>query len=264
MLVNILKVTLVALDQNSRKVLNFFKQRGGSDFIDASQNCFFLMDEPGSVDDDNQAVFFSLRECFSKNFLACHPSTLRAILDFYEQVAKAQKISQEGRELTNKLESQFKTWHVNLSERIRLKRVIVLSSLKPITVVLGWVADVARQLSCISLDGKFLSQISVDDISQFNPDVILISDASLTLSETLSLYRSVLKAEETSAVKRGAVYFANPKYLNILALDPENLFQNLAFIVSALADLEAGYILPKNYFFKLFYLEAFRNQIEEL
>lgn len=257
-------MTLVALDQNSRKVLNFFKQKGGSDFIDASQNCFFLMDEPGSVDDDNQAVFFSLRECFSKNFLACHPSTLRAILDFYEQVAEAQKIPQEGRELTNKIESQFKSWHVNLSERIRLKRVIVLSSLKPVTVVLGWVADVARQLSCVSLDGKFLSQISVDDISQFNPDVILISDASLTLSETLSLYRSVLKAEETSAVKRGAVYFANPKYLNILALDPENLFQNLAFIVSALADLEAGYILPKNYFFKLFYLEVFRNQIEEL
>ncbi len=193
------------------------------------------------------------------NGIFCWPNQLDSIKNFYDLISKSLNSNTFGNEVFKKFESQIKTWLINFPDRIRLKRVVIIINFNPIVCFGAYLNDIIRLASCRNFDVEFDSVTSFKDLSDFNPDVIIVnseSDSGVILS-----FFDEESFPNVSAVKRGCVYIVKPEVVSFLDVSPDSLFLAGGIIVSALADLDSGYLTPKGSFYKLSYLQMFRHKL---
>jgi iron complex transport system substrate-binding protein len=183
--------------------------------------------------------------------------------DTFEDIGKAVGRAREGRELAQRIQAQLMDWVDNFYERMRNKRVSVLSRLQPLSLAGEWIPTL---IELASAEPQFIVAGEPDRattwraIADFRPDVILVAPRGLTLAESVKALAALEKIPEWQqipAVKRGEVIFSDGSRL--CAPGPK-FVQGAAILFSGIAGLESGYITKKDEFFRLRFLELHRHR----
>jgi iron complex transport system substrate-binding protein len=169
----------------------------------------------------------------------------------------------QARALANKTQAQLMAWADSFFERCKGKRVVVLSSVEPLVVAERWLPDIVRLLGAKSLERGELEVhhvFSWNDVVAARPDVILVAPEGFELAQsvkTLSTLQSLPDWESMPAVKRGEVVFCAG--IDLYRPGPRFL-RGAAALVSAIANLDSGYITERDTYFKVRYLELHRHR----
>jgi iron complex transport system substrate-binding protein len=189
--------------------------------------------------------------------------TLQGMYDTFEEIGKAAGHAREGRELAQRVKAQLLDWADNFYERMRNKRVSVVSSLQPLMLAGEWIPTVVELASAepqFIVSGEADKRTTWAEIATFRPDVIIIAPRDASLEEGVKNLPALEKLgewEQIPAVKRGEVIFSDGKRL--YAPGPKFL-QGAAILFSAIAGLESGYITKRDEFFRLRFLELHRHR----
>lgn len=191
------------------------------------------------------------------------PIDLESLLSAYRSIGTMIGKGSEGQDLAQRIKSQVLDWGRNLYERLRNKKVVVLSSLKPLKVAGGWVPDLIRAISARPYpieDSPQDVDITWQDVKAFMPDVILVAPRGFTVEESVKSLRSLEEAPEWDslpATKRGEVVFSAGTNL----YSAGGLFlEGVAVLISAIGALESGYITKKDEFHRLRFVELHRHR----
>jgi iron complex transport system substrate-binding protein len=189
--------------------------------------------------------------------------TMQGMYDSFEEIGKAAGRAREGRELAQRMQAQLMDWVDNFYERMRNKRVSVVSRLQPLSLAGDWIPTLVELASAepqFVVAGEPDKATTWRAIADFRPDVILVAPRGLTLEEsvrTLTALEKVPEWQHIPAVKRGEVIFSDGSCL--YAPGPKFL-QGAAILFSGIAGLESGYITKKDEFFRLRFLELHRHR----
>jgi iron complex transport system substrate-binding protein len=189
--------------------------------------------------------------------------TLDGLFAAYAEVGGLLGSSAIGRDRAQRMKSQLLDWGRNLYERLRNKKVVVLSSVEPLEVAGCWVPDIIKLVSGrpIKPDLRRISApISWEEVKEFSPDVILVAPRGKTLEESV---RSLRKLEDLPdwdlipAVKRGEVVFSDGSRLYQTGA---GLLEGAGVLISAMAGLDSGYITKRDEFHRLRFVELHRHR----
>ncbi|MCS6961938.1 MAG: hypothetical protein NZT61_05495 [Deltaproteobacteria bacterium] len=256
-------------DRNALEVYNFFARKCELEVLTTSFKNWFsddLKNQNDIVEHNGEVVIsvFHSREnekIFSTDHplsLICSIETLKGVLDFYVNVSALLGKSSLGKNISDKFLSQIKTWIVNLSDRLRYKKVLILDSDDQTYAVGGYLTDILRMCSSRYFFEKTLTPF-VDAADYLNPDVAIVNTNMSPADFLMRVAKD--KLQNTTAFKRGAVFYVAKSTCYFGNINPDNLFVTVSIIFSAVCDLESGYIAPRNSFYKLAYLEMFRHKI---
>ncbi|NLF25694.1 MAG: hypothetical protein GX589_08585 [Deltaproteobacteria bacterium] len=193
-----------------------------------------------------------------------NPCTLDGVFEVYQRLARDLGVPDKGLELAHRQKAQFMVWGDNFYERIKGKRLSVLSSVEPLKLAGLWVPDLIRLAGALSqapADGQPGPEVEWVDVLKYRPDVILVAPEGMDLKDAARLFRYFEKLpgwDDIPAVKRGEVYFASGA-THFYRPGPE-LTQSMAVLMSVLAGFESGYITPRDSFYKLRWLEVQRHR----
>lgn len=188
---------------------------------------------------------------------------LTKTLSSYEECAKLLKIPEKGRMLAQKLKSQFLIWSDNFFERMRSKKVVVVSKLNPLEVYTGWFGELIRMAGGVAMEHEVCKQLSFAELVSYNPHVLIIAPRGYSFSESKKTFLTLEKLpgwEQMYAVKRGDAYFTDGSE-QFYSAGPNVIINSGSIVISCMAGLESGYISPKDSFVKLRTLELFRHKI---
>jgi len=194
-----------------------------------------------------------------------NPRRLEEILTVFEEVGAFLGVGATGRDLAQRFKARIMDWIDNFYDRMRNKRVAVLSAVQPFYLAGYWVPDMITMCSCVSAGpeaGKPPKPISWDEIVAFHPDVMMIAPEGKDLKESLKTFKVMEKLpgwEEVSAVKRGEVFFGDGKP-SFYRPGPR-LVDAMGVLISAIAGLESGYITKRDSFYRLRWLELQRHRL---
>jgi len=224
-----------------------------------------------TVLDDNPPDFIAWAEGYLANVLSRKVRivsldiiTLDGLFDAYGKLGTLIGSGALGRDRAQRMKSQILDWSRNLYDRVRNKKVVVLSSVSPFAVAGCWIPDVVQLASGRPLhpEHKKLSvPISWDELVAFAPDTILVALQGKTLQESLRTI-NVLEAlddwDRLPAVKRGEVVFSDGQRL--YSAGPK-FIEGVGVLISAMAGLDSGYIKKKDEFYRLRFVELHRHRL---
>ena len=169
----------------------------------------------------------------------------------------------EGQELAHRIKAQFMDWGNNFYDRMKGKKVSVLSALAPLTTGGFWIPDLVRVFSGkpqFDESGEPNHPTSWKGVLAFAPDVIVIAPQGASVEQSVKTFRDLLQVpewEDIPAVKRGAVVFADG--VNLFRPGPR-LIQGAAVLLSAMAELDSGYVTKRDEFYRLRFVELHRHR----
>jgi len=209
--------------------------------------------------------FAESRLGFPVKICAHNPRTLSQVFEVFEALAADLGVPDHGRRLHNRVKAQMMNWVDNFYQRMKSKRVTLLSSVEPLGLAGFWVPDMIRLASAVSQapsDGMGSRQTDWAEIVRFRPDVILVAPEGVALPQARGAFKVMEKLpgwEDVPAVKRGEVYFTGG--LHNFYRPSARLMDSMAILISAVAGFEAGYITERDSFYKLRWLEMQRHRI---
>jgi iron complex transport system substrate-binding protein len=189
--------------------------------------------------------------------------TLQGMYDTFEEVAVCAGQGRAGRELAHRVKSQLLDWGDNFYERLKNKRVTVLSSLKPLSLASSWIPSVIELASALPqmiVPGEEDRVTTWREVVEFKPDVIVVAPRGASLEESVRALKALERVpewESIPAVKRGEVIFCDG--LRLYSPGPKFL-QGAGILFSAIAGLESGYITKRDEFYRLRFLELHRHR----
>lgn len=169
----------------------------------------------------------------------------------------------EASQIASRIKAQLMAWADSFFERCKGKRVLVLSSVKPVVVAERWFPALVRLIGARGIEhgeGKADIPLTWEDIVAARPDVIVVAPEGASLMESvkvLSVVQELPKWDDLPAVKRGDVIFCAGR--EIYRPGPRFL-KGAAVLVSAVAGLDSGYITERDEYYKVRYLELHRHK----
>jgi len=194
------------------------------------------------------------------------PHTLTLIYRMFEQLTEDCGVGAKGRTLVQRVTAQGMDWGDNFYERTKNKRVTMLSSVMPLRLAGMWFPDLIHLASALAQEnvaGVPHREVTWEEILAFKPDVIIVAPEGYSLKETMQTFKILEKQpawESIPAVKRGEVIFLEGKAA--LYNPTQRLTDALAYIFSAIAGFEAGYITPRESFYRLRWIELQRHRLD--
>jgi iron complex transport system substrate-binding protein len=169
----------------------------------------------------------------------------------------------EGYDIASRVKAQLMDWGSNFYDRMKNKKVTVLSSITPLAVAGLWIPDVVKLFSgkpqCDEV-GEPHAPTTWDEILSFRPDIIVVAPEGATVEQSVKTFKelqAVPQWEDIPAVKRGAVVFADG--VNLFRPGPR-FVQGAAVLLSAMAELDSGYITKRDEFYRLRFVELHRHR----
>jgi len=213
----------------------------------------------------SRAAEGSLRTLLGKKVTICSVSitNFEQMLEGCGVVGAALGKIREGHDLGSRIKAQLMDWGSNFYDRMKSKKVTVLSSVAPLTVAGLWIPDVVRLFSGKPQhddSGEADRPTTWEEILTFRSDVIVIAPRGASVTESVKTFKdltSVPEWDDIPAVKRGAVVFADG--VNIFTPGPK-FIQGAAVLVSAMAELDSGYITKRDEFYRLRFVELHRHR----
>jgi len=229
-------------------------------------------DEPNVVSAVAQRLSSQLG--FEVKLRGYDPRSLDGVYAFFEGLGKDCGVPGKGLVLAQRMKAQFMDWADNMYDRMKNKRVTLMSSIgsgspgkagEALPTLAGrWIPDMIKLCSCVSQAAPGLAEhvtVRWDDILQFRPDVIIVAPQHMALSESLRLFKTMERFphwEEIPAVKRGEVSFCDG--VEHFYRPTARLMDSMGILVSAIAGFDSGYITPRESFYRLRWLELQRHR----
>ena len=194
------------------------------------------------------------------------PRTLEHVFQTFEHLGRSCEAADKGLALTHRVRAQVMNWADNFYDRMKNKRVIVITALEPLRIGGLWIPDMIHMASALSLTlaGQDDRELDWKEVTAFRPDVILVAPRELGLKECLRQFRffdQVPEWEKLPAVKRGEVFFTDgSRYFN---MPGPLLMDSMGILISAIAGFESGYITARDIFYRLRWLELHRHRLEQ-
>lgn len=213
--------------------------------------------------DDIRAQLRGACENDSLKLLAFDPRRFEQITEMIVDLGRGLGVPIAGRDRAQRLKAQALDWAQNFYDRMKNKKVVVLSSIEPLTSAGLWIPDLITLGSAHPLEanpGQEDREISWAELESFRPDVIVLAlrGQSLDIAASyLPMLEKIPAWEKLPAVKRGEVIFAPGK---ALYWPGYGLVNGISMLYSAIAGLESGYITERDSFFRLRYLELHRHR----
>lgn len=213
----------------------------------------------------SRAAEVALRSILGRK-VTVHSISFSNLKDVYEGcgvVGSAIGRVREGQELAHRIKAQLMDWGNNFYDRMKGKKVAVFSALTPLTIGGYWIPDLVRVFSGKPLfdeSGEPNHPTSWKDVLAFAPDVIVIAPQGASVEQSVKTFRDLSQVpewEDLPAVKRGAVVFADG--VNLFRPGPR-LIQGAAVLLSAMAELDSGYITKRDEFYRLRFVELHRHR----
>ena len=220
---------------------------------------------PFAVEKETSETYTSLAGSPVKAF-SFNPRTLEGIYDSFEGLGKTVGKKEQGQKLANMLRAEYKNWTGNFYDRMKNKKVVVLSGVEPLEAAGLWIPDFIHQCGAatttmVQAAGKDHNEIGWEQVLAYKPDVILVAPRGMALNDALSTFKVMEKLpkwEELPAVKRGEVFFTDG---DIHFYRPTlKLRETMGILVSAIAGFDSGYITPRDSFQRLRWLEMQRHR----
>ena len=191
--------------------------------------------------------------------------TLDSLFEGITRVGKLVGASERARDLCGRIKAQLMDWCDSFYDRLKNKRVTVVSSVAPLRVAGLWIPEVIQTASChpqyVAIGGDH-KEVTWNDIESFRPDVLIIAPEGYSLDEsvkTLRLFERNASWESVPAVKRGEVVFCD----GVSLYRPgHKLLDGIAALISGIAGLESGYISPRDSFYRLRWVELHRHKFQ--
>jgi iron complex transport system substrate-binding protein len=190
-------------------------------------------------------------------------ATLDGVLSAYGELGALLGNSSVGRDRAQRIKSQLLDWGRNLYERLRNKRIVVLSGIAPLEVAGCWVPDIVKLVSGRPMKPdlrRVSAPVTWEEIKEFAPDVVLVAPRGKSLEESVRYLRRLEALpdwELLPAVKRGEVVFSDG--VRLYQTGPA-LLEGAGVLVSALAGLDSGYITKRDEFYRLRFVELHRHR----
>lgn len=208
-----------------------------------------------------------LQACLGREVtLAAHtPLRLEQILNTVEAVGNQVGKAAAGHDLAQRYKSRILDWIDNFHERTRHKKVTFLSGIKPFVLGGYWIPDMISACSAISqmtTPGEPHRTVEWQEILSFRPDVIVVAPQHLSLQESLQSFKVLEKQpdwEDLPAVKRGEVFFSDGT--NYFHRPSPRIVTSMGILISAIGGLESGYIVERDTFYRLRWLEMYRHKL---
>lgn len=206
------------------------------------------------------------RELGSEVKLLLHaPRSVDQMVESFDVLSRAVQSPGRGVKLAHRVKAQFMDWGDNFYERMKNKRVAIISRMEPLSLAGHWVPDLISFCSAESLNKNTRSlhvETSWRAIVQGRPDVILVAPEDHDLASAMKLFpvfEKFLEWEKVLAVKRGEVFFTGGKG-SFYRAGPR-ILDTMAVLISCAAGFESGYITPRDSFYRLRWLEMQRHRI---
>ena len=161
----------------------------------------------------------------------------------------------DGYDIASRIKAQLMDWGSNFYDRMKNKKVTVLLSVAPLTVAGLWIPDIVKLFS-----GKPQFDEGGEPHRSFRPDIIVVAPEGATVEQSVKTFKElqmVPQWEDIPAVKRGAVVFADG--VNLYRPGPR-FVQGAAVLLSAMAELDSGYITKRDEFYRLRFVELHRHR----
>lgn len=190
-------------------------------------------------------------------------TSMMELYAMFEGVAEVVGKGWLGRELAQRTKAQIQDWTRNFYERARNKRVTVLSSVAPLALTEGLVADLVRVMTGQPQErseGLEARPFGWAEVVQNRSDVVIVAPCGSPLEEsvkTLQILEKLPDWESVPAVKRGEVVFCEGA--RFYQPGPHFL-RTAAVVISAMAGLDSGYITQRDEYFRLRFLELHRHR----
>jgi ABC-type Fe3+-hydroxamate transport system substrate-binding protein len=195
--------------------------------------------------------------------LTVKPLTVDALFTAWGELGASLGRGREGRDLAQRAKSQILDWARNFYERLRHKKVTVISNLDPVEVGGRWVPHLIKTLSgkpqVIDIP-ELSARSSWSEIAAFAPDVILVAPVGASLEESVKFLKpmeAIEQWEKIPAVKRGEVIFMSGRQL--YGPGP-GMVRAVACVVSGMAGLDSGYITKRDELYRLRFVELHRHR----
>jgi iron complex transport system substrate-binding protein len=206
-----------------------------------------------------------LRTLLGKKVTICSVSisTFNQMIEGCGVVGSSLGRIREGHDLGSRIKAQLMDWGSNFYDRMKGKKVSVISSISPLTVAGLWIPDVVRLFSGKPQHddaGEPDRSTTWDEVLSFRPDVMVIAPRGFSVSESVKTFKELVAVpqwDNIPAVKRGAVTFADG--VNLFTPGPK-FIQGAAVLVSAMAELDSGYITKRDEFYRLRFVELHRHR----
>lgn len=195
--------------------------------------------------------------------IALRARSLEGVYGAIEKVGEVVGRSPAAREMCNRIKAQIMDWCDAFYDRMKNKRVSVLSSVTPLRLAGKWIPDLVKAASCIpqynSLGGG-AKEVTWREIEEFRPDVIVVAPEGYALEESVKTLRFLERNptwESVPAVKRGEVIFCDG--LGLYLPGPK-ILSGVSQLISGIAGLESGYITDRDSFYRLRWVELHRHR----
>lgn len=189
--------------------------------------------------------------------------TLEGLFDAYATLGAILGHGALGRDRAQRMKSQLLDWGRNLYERLRNKKVVVVSGVSPLQVAGCWIPDIVKLVSGRAFMPD-LRKISAparwDDVVAYAPDVVLVAPYGKSVEESVRTLRTLEDLpgwDSLPAVKRGEVVFSDG--VRLYRTGPA-LLEGAGVLVSAIAGLDSGYITKRDEFYRLRFVELHRHR----
>ena len=195
--------------------------------------------------------------------IALRARTLEGVYGAIERVGEVVGKSPAAREMCNRIKAQIMDWCDAFYDRMKNKRVVVLSSVTPLRLAGRWIPDLVKAASCIpqyNAVGGGPKEVTWREIEEFRPDVIVVAPEGFSLEESVKTLRFLERFptwESVPAVKRGEVIFCEGMGLY---LPGPRILSGVAQLISGIAGLESGYITDRDSFYRLRWVELHRHR----
>lgn len=196
--------------------------------------------------------------------LSASSLSITKILEAYEDFGRALKVPAKGKELAQKIKSQILHWGDSFYDRLRAKKVVVISSIEPLRLYGGWITELYRMISTDPQAIILEKEYSYEELVAINPHVIVVAPTDYSLEESKRTFLYLEKKpnwEKMWATKRGEIYFTSGG-LEFYSASPNTIINASSILISAVSGLESGYISPKDSYVKARYLELFRHTLK--
>jgi iron complex transport system substrate-binding protein len=207
----------------------------------------------------------ALRALLGKKVTICSVSitTFNQMIEGCGVVGSALGRIREGHDLGSRIKAQLMDWGSNFYDRMKSKKVSVVSSISPLTIAGLWIPDVVRLFSGKPQHdeaGEPDRTTTWEEVLAFRPDVIVIAPRGLPVTESVKSFKDLVAVpqwDDIPAVKRGAVTFADG--VNLFTPGPK-FIHGAAVLISAMAELDSGYITKRDEFYRLRFVELHRHR----
>ncbi len=193
------------------------------------------------------------------------PVSLDQLFQAIEQLGTTVDRRSQGQQMVQKLRAQFMNWADAFYDRMKNKRVTVLSGIAPFTLAGDWVPDLIALASGISQAPRGQvgdAETSWEAILQFRPDVLLVAPRGRDMKAALATFKELERTpgwEDALAVKRGDVSFCDG--VTRLYDLSYSLVDSVSVLFSCMAGFDSGYIAPRESFYRLRWLELQRHRL---